>query len=274
MSQPSDIRFEYGKTQFMTSPRMRKRPAIGKLIYKIFGYTSVGNWARANVFIDRLRLLPLNNFKKIMDLGAGLGEFTFMMAEAMPNTQFTALEPDPERTVLLDEVVATRKYPNVKVFAGKIEELDENGVYDLIFSVDVFEHIKPAEMPFEECYKKLKPGGFILVKMPNVKQLTILPDKWFEEHNHWLEGEHVGQVLDLDGLTKRCEAAGFKMVHATYSDGWISRLGWELSYFTAKGGAIIQLLFLPVCKFIYYIEGWLYSGAKKGGNCIQVIGQK
>lgn len=274
MNQSAPLSFEYGKTQFLTSPRMRKRQGLGKLIYKIFGYTSVGNWARANVFKDRLKLIPVKDFKKVLDLGAGLGEFTFMMAEAMPNTQFTALEPDPERWVLLEEVVEKRKQKNVTVFRDKIESLNEENAYDFIFSVDVFEHIPPAEMPFEECYKKLKPGGFLMVKMPNVKQLTILPDKWFEEHNDWLEDEHVGQVLDLDGLVKRSEKAGFKILHASYSDGWISRLGWELSYFTAKGGALVQLAFLPLCKFIYHIETATYGGEKKGGNCIQIIGVK
>ena len=273
MANSQSITFEYGKTQVLTSPRMRKRPGLSKLIYGIFGYTSVGNWARAHIFINRLKLLPVQSFKKILDLGAGLGEFTFMIAESLPESQVTSLEIDPERTKLLKDVVTTQQLKNVTVFEDKIEALPEAGTYDFIFSVDVFEHILKEEMPFDECYKKLKPGGYLLVKIPNVTQLTICPDGWFKEHNEWLEDEHIGQVYNLQELADRFKQAGFKIIHESYSDGWISRVAWELSYFTAKGGAFIHLLFLPVCKFIYHIE-WLTFSSKKRGNAIQVIGQK
>lgn len=267
------IKFEYGKTQVLTSPRMRKNPRLAKLIYSIFGYTSIGNWARSNIFINRLNLLPVENFKTILDLGAGLGEFTFMMAEALPDTKFTALEILPDRINYLNEVLSKRTFNNVTIFPDKIQMLNHNEHYDFIFSVDVFEHILKEEMPFEECYKKLKKGGYLMVKMPNITQLTICPDSWFKEHNDWLDEEHIGQVYDLNDLVNRFKQAGFSIVHASYSDGWISRLAWEISYFSAKGGAFIQLLFIPVCKFIYYLE-YLTNRSKAKGNSIQVIGQK
>ena len=267
------LNFEYGKTQVLTSPRMRKSPKLSKFIYSVFGYTSIGNWARAKIFVNRLGLLPVQNFKTIMDLGAGLGEFTFMMADALPDTKITALEILPERISYLKEVLAKESYSNVTVFEDKIEQLNQNGSYDFIFSVDVFEHILKEEMPFEESYKKLKKGGYLMVKMPNITQFTICPDSWFKEHNDWLEEEHIGQVYNLEDLINRFKQAGFSISHASYSDGWISRLGWELSYFTAKGGAVIQLLFLPLCKFIYWIERATYRSKTKG-NSIQVVGQK
>lgn len=273
MSQSTELNFEYGKTQILTSPRMRQRPGLAKIIFSIFGYTSVGNWARAQIFINRLKLLPVNSFNKILDLGAGLGEFSFMLAEALPKSKITALEILPDRVNYLKEVVSKTLLKNVVIFEEKIENLNESDAYDFIYSVDVFEHILKEEMPFEECYKKLKKGGYLMVKMPNVNQQTICPDSWFEEHNEWLEEEHVGQVYNLDDLVARFKQAGFSIIHASYSDGWVSRLGWELSYFTAKGGAIPQLLFLPVCKFIYYLEYLTYRSKTKG-NSIQVIGQK
>jgi 2-polyprenyl-3-methyl-5-hydroxy-6-metoxy-1,4-benzoquinol methylase len=273
MTTTRKIRFEYGKTQILTSPRMRKRPGLARLIYSIFGYTSIGNWARAHIFIDRLSLLPVSSFKKILDLGAGLGEFTFMMAEALPQAHITALEILPGRIDLLKEVVATQHFTNVTVFENKIEAIRENEIYDFIFSIDVFEHILKEEMPFDESFKKLKPGGYLLVKIPNVTQITIFPDSWFEEHNQWVEDEHIGQVYNLEGLAGRFKKAGFTIIHQSYSDGWTSRLAWELSYFSAKGGALTQLLFLPLVKFIYHIE-WLMFPSKKNGNAIQVIGRK
>jgi cyclopropane fatty-acyl-phospholipid synthase-like methyltransferase len=269
----STPQFTYGKTQIFTSPRMRKHPRLAKLIYAIFGYTSIGNWARANIFIKLLQRVPVVKFNKILDLGAGLGEFSFMIAEALPQAKITAVEILPERVAYLKEVVEKVDFKNIEIVDQKIESIAETNTYDFIFSVDVFEHILETEMPFEECFKKLKPGGQLLIKMPNVKQLTICPDAWFEEHNEWLEEEHIGQVYNLDDLSNRFKKAGFTIAYAAYSDGWISRLAWELSYFTAKGGSIIQLLFLPVCKALYFLE-YAVNRNPTSGNSIQVIGVK
>lgn len=252
---------------------MRKHPRIAKLVYWIFGYTSIGNWARANIFISLLNKVPITAFHRILDLGAGLGEFTFMIAEALPDTKITAIEILPERIKYLNEVVDKVGFKNIHIVDQKIESLQEINTYDFIFSVDVFEHILEKEMPFESCYEKLKPGGYLLIKMPNIKQLTICPDSWFEEHNEWLEEEHIGQVYNLSDLTNRFSKAGFSVVYASYSDGWISRLAWELSYFTAKGGSIIQLLFLPLCKALYFLE-YTINRKPTSGNSIQVIGIK
>jgi len=207
-----------------------------------------------------------------MDLGAGLGEYTFMLAQAYPSVQFTAVEILESRITALNKVVENNKLLNVTIFPEKIEQLDYNGYYDFIFSVDVFEHIKKEEMPFEECFKKLKNGGYLLVKMPNVQNRTILPNSFFGEHNEWLDKEHVGQVYNLDDLKSRFIKAGFEITHAEYSDGILARAGWEISYFSKKLGSFFQLMTLPFCKFLVIIDGFTLK--REVGNTIQVIGKK
>ena len=273
----STLSLKFGKSQVYTSERMKKSPALSKLINAVFGYTNVGNWARSLIVINLFKQLPLRQFKKVLDLGAGLGEFSFMLSDALPNIQITALEIAPDRVAALHRAKAVGNYDNVSVFSDKIEQLPEEGTYDFIFSVDVFEHIYAHEMPFSACYSKLKPGGYLMVKMPNVKQSTILPDRLFEEHNHWLDDEHIGQVYDLADLTNRFTAEGFTIVHSSYSDGWFSRLGWEIGYFAKKGGSASQLLFLPLCKFLVHLDRFLFKTflkSAKSGNAIQVIGKK
>lgn len=266
--------FNFGKTQVFTSERMRNRRQLSRLVYNIFGYTNVGNWARANIAIKLFKNLPLDKFNAILDLGAGLGEFSFMLAEALPETKIVALEILPERVSLLKETVQKCNFNNVTVFEDKIESFPTDGHFDFIFAIDVFEHIPEKEMPFSECLKKLKPGGYFMVKIPNVKQKTIMPESWFEDHHEWLEDEHVGQIYNLDGLVSRFKNEGFTIVHQSYSDGWFSRLGWEIGFLSKKGGAVIQLLFLPLCKFLVYIDRFVSGAHRKDGNAIQVIGQK
>lgn len=261
----------FGKSQVLTSGRMLQHPRLARLLYKIFGYTSLGNYARAQVFIRLLEKLPTERFRHILDLGCGMGEYSFMLAESLPHAAVTAIDILPDRVAAVKKAKAQLGIPNLEVKQSRVEDLLEEK-FDFIFSVDVFEHIRENEMPFQHACARLKQGGYLLVKMPSHRQFTLLPENWFEEHTEWLAHEHVGQVYTLEGLQKRFEREGFEVVHATYADGPISRLAWEISYLAKKGGAVPHLLLLPLCKALVKLD--LRLGFRSKGNTIQVIGRK
>lgn len=263
----------FGKMQVQMSRRMQRYPRLAKLARRIFGYTLVGNYARALSFKRLLQQLPLQSFRNILDLGCGYGEYSFMLAEALPRANVTALDINAEAVADIRRLAGRHGLGNLETHHGPMESLaGRDGSYDFIFSVDVFEHIREEEMPFAQAYQKLSPGGYLLVKIPNREQLTILPEDWFEDHHHWLEEEHIGQVYALEGLKERMEKEGFRVVYAAYGDGWWSRLGWEIGYLSRKAGPVVQLLFLPLAKLLVWIGHW--AGAGERGNTIQVIGQK
>lgn len=265
------LQLNFGKSQTITSDRMHKNPLLGKLTNLVFGYTNLGNYARSLVFKKMIHKLPTNNFKNVLDLGCGYGEYTYMLSEALKNTNFIALDIDEERIESVKQVIVQNKYSNVQAHLGKIQTL-ENKKFDLIYSVDVFEHIKAEEMPFNEAFDSLNENGFLIVKIPNVTQKTIFPDSLFNEHKEWLDKEHIGQVYDLQGLEKRFKDAGFEIYYSSYSDGILSRLGWELAYLGKKAGIITQAISLPIAKLLVNIDQFTHS--KKSGNAIQVIGKK
>lgn len=263
----------FGRMQDQMSGRMKKYPTLARVIKRIFGYTLVGNYARALTFKQLLEQLPLDKIRAVLDLGCGYGEYSFMMAEAFPNAQVTALDINAGSVQDIERLARKNGFKNLETHIGTIGTLEErSGFYDFVFSVDVFEHIKEAEMPFKQAHEKLKTGGHLLIKIPNKDQLTILPEDWFEDHHHWLEDEHIGQVYDLEGLSKRMQQEGFDVVYAAYGDGWWSRLGWELGYLSHKAGPVWQLLCLPIAKLMVRID-FLFRHRKKG-NTIQVIGRK
>lgn len=250
---------------------MQQHPRLAKLIYRVFGYTSIGNYARAQVFIKLLKKLPLEQFRNMLDLGCGFGEYSFMMAERFPRAQVTAIDVLPDRVASVREARGLLGLSNLQVKQNKIDELEDKK-FDFIFSIDVFEHIHENEMPFKEAWERLNAGGYLLVKMPTKQQFTLLPEAWFEEHNDWLDHAHVGQIYTLKDLKKRFEREGFSVKYATYADGPISRLAWEIGYLAKKGGTALHLLLLPVCKGLVKLD--LLFGFRNKGNTIQVIGQK
>ncbi len=263
--------YSFGKAQVLTSQRMQQRPLLAKFIYNVFGYTSIGNYARSQVFIKLLKKLPLERFHNILDLGCGLGEYSFMLAESLPQAKVTAIDILPDRVAAVKQAKEKLELNNLEVKLSRIERLEDKK-FDFIFSVDVFEHILEKEMPFKGAFERLNEGGYLLVKMPNIQQFTIMPENWFEEHNEWLEHEHVGQIYNLEDLSRRFEQEGFEVIHAAYADGPISRLAWEIGYLAKKGGAALHLLLLPLCKGLVKLDVLL--GSRNRGNTIQVIGRK
>lgn len=261
----------FGAQQMHTSQRMQGYPVLGRIFHRLFGYTNVGNYARFTIFKKLINRIVLAPDAKVLDLGAGYGEYSFSLAGTSENMEVHALDIDAERVSTIEKAKHKGAFGNIKTHCNHIENLAEDN-FDLIFSVDVFEHISPEEMPFKAAYDKLKPGGHLIVKIPNKTQRTILPEPWFEEHQHWLEDEHIGQVYDLEGLTQRFEKEGFEVAYGSYSDGWLSRLAWELAYLGKKIGMITQLISLPIAKALIGVDRLFHRGT--WGNAIQVIGKK
>ena len=267
------VKLEYGAIQPLLSGKMSKNPIIGKIINKIFGYTNIGNYARSLVFRRHMSVIPLHKMDKIMDLGCGYGEYSFMMARALPAVKLTALDLDQDALRNVRYAQSKMQLPNLSIYEGYLHTVPDND-YDLIYSVDVFEHIKEDEMPFADAYNKLRPGGYLMVKMPHITQTSVFPAKWFAEHETWLKHEHPGQVFFLKDLENRFKKAGFDVIFAAQTDGILSRFAWELAYLAKKGGSVLQLMSLPVCKLLVKADLFFTGGNTSKGNAITVIGQK
>ncbi|TDQ17053.1 ubiquinone/menaquinone biosynthesis C-methylase UbiE [Algoriphagus boseongensis] len=261
----------FGQAQCYTSERMNSHVALAKIFRALFGYTNVGNYARFTIFQKLVKQIPLSEKAQILDLGTGYGEYAISLAEALPAAKIHALDIDKSRIQTLNHALNQAKISNVETYDTYLQETEIQEL-DFAFSVDVFEHIAPEQMPFAEVLKRLKPGGYFLVKIPNKTQKTIFPEKYFEEHQEWLEDEHIGQVYDLKGLQARFKQEGFEVVHASNSDGYLSRFAWEIAYLGKKAGVLTQLLSLPLAKGLIHMDRWVHSG--KWGNAIQVIGRK
>ena len=266
------MNLQFANYQYLMSERAKKSPKLGKLVSHLLGTTNIGQYARANMFRKVLSTLPIHQFESILDLGCGQGEYAFMMANAFKNSNLLALDPEPERINKINYIANAQMVSNLKTHAGTMETLKKDLKFDLIYSVDVFEHIKEKEMPFASAFDHLNEGGYLLIKMPTQTQRTVFPSRLFEAHNRWLEEEHIGQVYMLEDLEARMRSEGFNIVYSAYSDGILSRLSWELSYLFKKRSMYLNLLFLPFLKLLVRIDRLINQ--KDHGNAIQVIGQK
>ena len=267
------IKLEYGMLQPLLSGKMQKNPLLSKIVNKVLGYTNIGNYARSRVFKKQITQLPLQNMNTVLDLGCGYGEYSFMMAKGMKHAHLTALDIDQDALRNVRYAQSQMQLSNLTIHEGYLSTLNDN-TFDLIYSVDVFEHIHEEQMPFKDALSKLKPGGYLMVKMPHVTQTSVFPKKWFQKHEEWLQHEHPGQVYSLKQLKERFAREGFNIVYAAQTDGVLSRFAWETAYLMKRGGSLMQLISLPFCKLMIQLDMWFSRSNPSNGNAITVIGQK
>ena len=116
-----------------------------------------------------LKLLTLPECKKILDIGCGTGNYTFMLAEwAGSKCQVVGVDPDKERIKIAKE---SNTNSNVLFEVGDGQCFPEDQ-YDLVFSHYVLHLIEDKHNVFERVSKNIRVGGqFVIIVEQNLSEL-------------------------------------------------------------------------------------------------------
>jgi 2-polyprenyl-3-methyl-5-hydroxy-6-metoxy-1,4-benzoquinol methylase len=117
----------------------------------------------------RREIMPLlpRNATRILEVGAGAGATLKWLKSLYPVIETTAVELNP---TLLDEL---KRNADV-VIVGPIDEIfGQLKTYDLILLLDVLEHLPDSSKTLQRLTKLLKPGGQVIVSVPNIAHLSV-----------------------------------------------------------------------------------------------------
>lgn len=98
--------------------------------------------------------------KTFLDVGCGSGRNSYW-----PMTYGAAAS----RSIDVDErsLAAARRnlaaYPTAKVEFASAYEIDEEGIYDIVFSIGVIHHLAEPRLALEQMVRAAKPGGKVLI---------------------------------------------------------------------------------------------------------------
>ena len=115
-------------------------------------------------FLNKLK--PNSN---ILEIGSGPCLLLSQITEEYPKLNINGIEPIGDGFELFDAIlkILNQKQKKINLFKGKFENYDEKKKFDLIFSINVLEHVENWKVYFDFLEKFLSRDGTALIYCPN-----------------------------------------------------------------------------------------------------------
>jgi SAM-dependent methyltransferase len=133
---------------------------------------------------------------RILDIGCGCGFHDSEMAEYDFVTTVDAIDYSAQSIKKADEA-----YPHAKV-SRRVADLaidPPGGLYDLVVSFQVFEHLSEPDVYFRFAKAACRPGGTIAIVTPNADRLDNRILRWRGQAPVFVDPQHFREY-NLDGL--------------------------------------------------------------------------
>lgn len=124
-------------------------------------------------FVDAIAPLVRQDFfkKRVLDAACGLGRNSFWTVR-WGAREVVAFDQDP---VLLEHANRLlKRFSNVTVVQGDLYEKEWDRSFQVVFAIDVLEHLPDAAAAIESLAKPLSPHGIFLIRVPQRERRGIL----------------------------------------------------------------------------------------------------
>jgi len=183
--------------------------------YKAGGLTSllVSLLSMMSLFRSRMgrKVMWLNGGwrNRLLDYGCGNGQFLGQMKNI--GWDVVGYELDKQAAKVASDSFS------INVYTGNFSEVAEKeGLFDVITLSHVIEHLPDPEHILQECKKKLKPGGKLVIVTPNFESLG---SRYFKEYWRPLETPRHLYLFNTQTLSKIAEKTNMSVQKIwTHSD--------------------------------------------------------
>ena len=198
------------------------RSRFERLYTRIFG-------APANGLRIRLRrVLPVTQgrFENILDAGCGSGVFTFELAKRHPEARVLGIELEQDLVDRANEIARRAGLTNCRFEQGDVTKLDFEDTFDLVLSVDNFEHVEDDVGAMRALRSALRPGGRLVVHVPGFERRWLV----FGRRVNFDVPGHVRPGYRAEELVGKLRDAGFEVARYHYTYGLLETVTNNVSY--------------------------------------------
>lgn len=163
---------------------------------------------------------------QMLDAGTGFGQFAYWVAKKYPNVKIHAVDIKQEYLDRAEIFFTQAQISDRATFAiDDLTELEADGPFDLILSVDVMEHIEEDVRVFEHFFRVLRPGGRLIINTPSD---TGGSDVGVQGGESFI-GEHVRGGYGREEIRKKLIRAGLVVDSIRYTYSTFGGIAWRLS---------------------------------------------
>jgi len=180
------------------------------------------SWYRHDYGLQRLERLRFPWFAKrlpplaglaALDIGCGGG----ILAESLARAGVRVIGIDPSRaTIAVARKHAQRLRLPIRYRVGFAERMRERAAFDLVFAVDVLEHVNDLDATLDAAARALKPGGWFgfLTHNATLEAFTQIIWQWEYVSRSAPRGRHdFHRFLTPDALRGALRARGLTVRH-------------------------------------------------------------
>lgn len=150
----------------------------------------------------------------ILEVGAGVGQFTAELLTVPSVKNIHAVEPDPR---FYSRLLA--QHFKIQSTCGTVADVDGQSKYDAIVSVNVLEHIENHSDELKRYHQQVRTGGHLCLLVPACPAIYAPIDKIFGHYRRY-------KRRDLQVLL---ENAGFRVVKLYYYNS-LGFLAWWFNF--------------------------------------------
>lgn len=205
---------------------------------------------------------------KILDAGCGsMASFARVLARRFPERHFIGLDL---------KLATSQSCPsNLDLCIGDLRALPVAGPFDVIYCVDVLEHLEDAETCISNLARCLNSGGYIFIHVPSQHRRHLLPG--VELEYTWLGPGQPGDAHIWDGFKPQeletwLQRAGCQVLLSRFTFGTMTTILKE--FFTLGEARRIPGVGLALLPFVV-LAAWLeqYIGGSRG-NGVLILAKK
>ncbi len=148
---------------------------------------------------ETLDLMRVDGNIKVLDVGAGIGVFTFPIAERITG-EVIALDLSDKMTSYLKQVIKNEGYNNITTILGTVDDIEKRH-FDRIFLVHILHEVSDPDKFAQQLSKLLSANGLIAVlewKKIQQHKGPKYETRISEEEVHSVFSKYFEEVIRID----------------------------------------------------------------------------
>jgi trans-aconitate methyltransferase len=163
---------------------------------------------------------------RVLDAGCGRAYALFWLAGQHQDWQLLGLDIDTAIIEGNKQVASALDLSNLRFRVGNVWELEPDVSYDLVFSMDVLEHIEDDVEVLVAWQQALTAAGYLVLHLPLRHQMQRRVFPMFKQH---MIPEHVRDEYVEEEIRTKLTLAGFEVQALSYGFGLWGELAFELN---------------------------------------------